>query len=50
MYETEWEDMQMKKFDSKSVMKSSYCEWNIDIDETIILCSEKDTLWLCVLY
>ncbi len=39
-----------EKFDSKSVMKSSYCEWNIDIDETIILCSEKDTLWLCVLY
>ncbi len=24
-------------------MKSSYCEWNIDIDETIILCSDKDT-------
>ncbi len=39
-----------EKFDSKSIMKSSYCEWNIDIDETIILCSEKDTLWLCVLY
>ncbi len=38
-----------EKFDSNSFMKGSYCEWNIDIDETRILCSEKDILWLCVL-
>ncbi len=23
-------------------MNGSYCEWNIYIDETLILCSEKD--------
>ncbi len=36
-----------QKFDSKSFMKGSYCEENIYIDETLILCSEKDILWLC---
>ncbi len=39
-----------EKFDSKSFMKGSYYEWNIYIDETFILCSEKDTFWLCVLH
>ncbi len=37
-----------QKFDSKSFMKGSYCEENIYIDETQILCSEKDIL--CGLY
>ncbi len=37
-----------QKFDSNSFMKGSYCEGNIYIDETLILCSEKDILWLCI--
>ncbi len=31
-------------------MKGSYFEGNIYIDETLILCSEKDILWLYILY
>ncbi len=37
-----------EKFDSNSFMKGSYCEWNIDIDETRILCSERIFVIVCI--